>query len=94
MAGVAPLLVWAAHFTFCYLFSAVLCTRGGGPDWRWWTLCGATVAALGAAAWLLWRAWRGGRQDLLAQARLGSAVLGVIGIAWSSVPLLAAGRCA
>lgn len=94
MAGVAPLLVWAAHFTFCYLFAAALCTPGRGRDWRWWVLCGVTVVALGAVAWLLRRAWRRGWQNLLAQARLGSAVLALVGIAWASLPLLAAGRCA
>ncbi len=93
MTGVAPLLVWAAHFAFCYLFAALLCTSGGEADWRWWVLCGATVVALGVAGFLLHRAWRRGPEGLLAQARLGSAVLALVGIAWASVPLLAAGGC-
>ena len=36
MRGTLPLLVWATHFTFCYLLAAAQCTpavmRTGGPD--------------------------------------------------------------
>ena len=100
LRGTLPLLVWAAHFAFCYLLAAAQCTpaamRSAGPDR---TLLGvATAIALLACAWLLWReraivrtAQEAGLLDWAAA--LGS-LLALVGIAWTGLPLLLVGGCA
>ena len=99
LAGTLPLLVWSVHFAFAYGLAAAQCTpavmRPGGPDR---VLLGAvTLAAVGACAWLAWRA-RGvpRREDagLLDWARLVLAVLALVAVAWSGVPLLLVAGCA
>lgn len=101
-SGTAPLLVWGAHFFFCYAYAAAACMR----DWpaRGRVMLLATVLAVLLAVWLLWRALReaGRRREtgqgkegasLLDWANIGSAVLGVTGILWTSVPLLLLSLC-
>lgn len=99
LRGTLPLLVWAAHFMFCYLLAAAQCTpavmRSGGPDRM--LLGAATVIALLACAWLLWRE-RGIVDDareagLLDWAAALSALLAFVGIAWTGLPLLLVGGC-
>ncbi len=91
--GTAPLLLWAAHFFFCYLYSAAAGCSGTTHA----VLLGATVAALLAGAWLLKDACvlREGkrRHGLLDMARIGTAVLALAGIAWGTLPLLIFGDC-
>jgi hypothetical protein len=90
--GTAPLVLWAAHFFFCYLYAASGC-RGE----TWGVLLGATVLALGAAGWLAWRGWRGGDEPprgMLHTARLGGAIVALAAIAWTGMPLLVFGACA
>jgi hypothetical protein len=97
--GTLPLLVWALHFAFCYGLAAAQCSpagmRPGGPDRL--LLGGATVLALGACAWLLWRA-RGvpRRPDagLLDWAAFLSAGLALVAVAWSGLPILLVAGCA
>jgi hypothetical protein len=98
-SGTLPLLVWIVHFAFTYGLAAFQCTpaglRPGGPDRA---LAGiATVAAIGACAWLAWRA-RGvpRRQDagVLDWARLVLAVLALVAVAWTGVTLLLVSGCA
>ena len=98
--GTLPLLVWAAHFTFCYLLAAAQCTpaamRAGGPDR---VLLGvATVAALAVCAWLAWRERRilrtGAEAGLLDWAAALSALLAFVAIAWSGLTILLVGGCA
>ncbi|MBQ5946327.1 hypothetical protein [Massilia sp. ST3] len=95
----APLVIWALHFALCYGLAAAQCTpggmRAGGPDR---VLLGvATVLALGACVWLGWRA-RGRLREpsvgLSGYAAVASALLAVIGIAWSGMPLLMVAGCA
>ena len=98
--GTLPLLVWAAHFTVCYLLAAAQCTpalmRTGGPDR---VLLGiATVAALAACLWLAWRE-RGILRDpqgagLLDWAAALGAVLAFVGIVWTGLPILLVSGCA
>jgi hypothetical protein len=99
LAGTLPLLVWSLHFAFTYGLAAAQCTpaglRPGGPDR---VLLGAvTLGAIGACAWLAWRA-RGvpRREDagLLDWARLVLAVLALVAVAWTGVPLLLVAGCA
>ena len=100
MRGTLPLLVWAAHFIFCYLLAAAQCTpavmRTGGPDRL---LLGiATVAALAICLWLAWR-----ECGILADAKdaalldwaaaLG-ALLAFVGILWTGLPILLVSGCA
>ena len=98
--GTLPLLVWAAHFSFCYLLAAAQCTpaamRAGGPDRV--VLGIATVLALAVCLWLAWRE-RGILRDPKAAALLDwaaalGAVLAFIGILWSGLPILLVGGCA
>jgi hypothetical protein len=99
LAGTLPLLVWSAHFAFSYGLAAAQCTpaglRPGGPDRM---LLGAvTLAAMVACAWLAWRA-RGvlRRIDagLLDWSRFVLAVLALVAVAWTGVPLLLVAGCA
>ncbi|MCC2973225.1 hypothetical protein [Massilia sp. IC2-476] len=100
LRGTLPLLVWAAHFTFCYLLAAAQCTpaamRAGGPDR---VLLGiATALALLACAWLLWRE-RGilrnaGNAGLLDWSAALGALLALVGILWTGLPVLLVAGCA
>ena len=105
LAAIAPLLVWIAHFAFCYGLAAAQCApaglRAGGPDRA--TLGAATVLALAVCAWLTWQAWRTrpgnpvrGRSGagLLDRARLTLAVLSTIAVLWTGIPLLLVTGCA
>lgn len=87
-AGMAPLVVWAAHFAFSYVAVAVACV-GAPPDPTVLraVLLAATALAFVVIAALLWRAPSslGGYAVL---ARRVSAVLSLIGVAWSGVPML------
>jgi hypothetical protein len=99
LAGTLPLLVWSFHFAFTYGLAAAQCTpavmRPGGPDRV--VLGAVTLGAIGACAWLAWRA-RGvpRREDagLLDWARLVLAVLALVAVAWTGVPLLLVAGCA
>lgn len=92
----APLLLWVLHFFAAYAFAAAACDSGLAD--RIWLgqpailliLVVATVAVLLAILLLLVRAvmlcrlapWR-----LLSGARLGLAVLSLLGLSWVAVPL-------
>lgn len=100
MRATLPLLVWGAHFGFCYLLAAAQCTpaamRPDGPDRL---LLGiATAAALAVCAWLAWRE-RGILHDaqgaaLLDWAAALGAVLALVAILWTGLPILLVGGCA
>jgi hypothetical protein len=95
LAGAAPMLLWSAHFAFCYVAIAVGCAaiaRGGAVTASSLTLMlvVGTAGALAAAAVLLVRACRAGMREpaaLLAKVRLAAAVLALVGIAWTGLPL-------
>jgi hypothetical protein len=89
--GTAPLVLWAAHFFFCYLYAAAGCRRES-----WAVLLGVTLLALVLAGWLVWAGWRhGGRpRSLLHMAQRGGALLALVAIGWSALPLLVFGGCA
>jgi len=93
----APLLVWAAHFTLCYALVATQCSPAllspGAP--AVWILAPASAAALACCSLMLWRAKRtlDDQARLLDWARIGSAVLALAGIAWTSIPLLLLDGC-
>ena len=87
--GTAPLVFWAAHFFFCYLYAASGC-RGE----TWAVLLGVTLAALAVAGWLVRKGWQGGPpRGMLGVARLGSAILALVAIGWSALPLFVFGTC-
>jgi drug/metabolite transporter (DMT)-like permease len=100
--GTLPLLVWAAHFTFCYLLAAAQCTpgalRAGGPNRL--LLGGVTLAALALCAWLAWRERAMLREDvrdkagLLDWAAALGAVMAFVGIVWTGLPILLVEGCA
>ncbi len=96
-AGAAPLLLWAAHFAFCYLAVAVGCAAGSkggalmaGPPLRL-LLAAGTALATAAGAWLLLRAWRLDRREpgagLLRTVQLLAAVLALVAMLWIGMPL-------
>ena len=95
--GTAPLVVWGVHFFFSYGCVAAACLRGGGGSG---TLIAISLLALGVEAVMLklalrhWQAQGGQDAGLLAWARAGSALLGVIGVLWSSMPILMLDPCA
>lgn len=100
--GTLPLLVWAAHFTFCYLLAAAQCTpaamRAGGPDRV--LLGGVSVVALVVCGWLVWRE-RGMLRDdarenagLLDWAAALSAVMAFVAVVWTGLPILLVEGCA
>ena len=95
LLGTAPLLVWAAHFVFSYVFVAVSCAAG---PVRTAALLMASVIAIVATAVLLWRSVqrlrrRHGPQRLRDVATAGSAVLALLAIVWTSVPMLLISGC-
>jgi hypothetical protein len=99
-AGMAPLLVWAAHFAFCYVAVAVMCAGAvqagiGEPRaLRWWLVV-ATVLGLAALAAMLWRARRpDARSPWLQLMRRMGSTLALIGVAWMGVPMAMLPACA
>jgi hypothetical protein len=96
MRACAPLLVWAAHFAFCYLYAAARCGHGEGGMMDWWVQAGASAAAMAAVLLLFAGSCRAarGRRELRAFAGLGADALAIAGVAWSSLALLVAGACA
>lgn len=92
-----PLLIWGVHFAVCYALVAAQCspalTRPGAPE-RWGLLL-LSGLALGACALLLWRAARAwsSQAGLMDWARAGSALLALVGIAWTSIPLFMLEGC-
>ena len=98
--GSLPLLVWAAHFFVLYFLVAAQCSPAAvtrAPSV--WMLAVLSAGALGLCGMLLWRAWRkvraaGGEPALHDWAALGSGILAMAGIAWSTMPLLMLDGCA
>ncbi len=98
----ASLLLWALHFFTLYIFVALACESVlvqsrlfGRPLIESVSLLLSLIVSLLALA-LLWRAvvlCRMEPQKLLPLARLGCALLGLIGIVWTSVPLLILSAC-
>ncbi len=95
LLGTAPLLVWAAHFSFCYAYAAVGCAAGlqGMAPLLW-----ASVIAMAMVLALLLRSVldvrrRRASRRLLDAARIGSAALALIGMGWTSVPMLLLAVC-
>lgn len=99
--GTLPLIVWAAHFFAVYFLVAGQCSPAaitpGAPSM--WMLAALSAAALGLCGLLLWRAVRkvraaDGEAALHDWAALGSGILGLMGVAWTTLPLLMLDGCA
>jgi hypothetical protein len=98
----APLLLWALHFFAVYIFVALACGStladaqlAGYSMIKTVSLLLSMIAIL-LVAGLCWRAillCRQRPQQLLSLARLGCAMLGAIGIIWTSVPMLILASC-
>lgn len=93
LRAASPLLLWAAHWTVCYLVVAGLCLRGswsGAVQPALLALSAVTLAVLG---WMLFRLRGRPLQGLPGRAFAGSAVLALAGTAWTSLPLLVLDGC-
>jgi hypothetical protein len=103
--GVLPLLVWAAHFAFAYLFVSLGCASGlgelrlvGGVSAMTCVLLLVSVAAL---AWLAWAGALSARalletpapRDTLVEVRLGATLLAFVGVLWTTLPILMLPPC-
>ncbi len=98
----ASLLLWALHFFTVYIFVALACgstlTQSrlfGRPLIKSVALLMSLIAALLALS-LLWRAialCRLAPRQLLSVARVGCTLLGILGIVWTSVPLVILSAC-
>lgn len=97
LLGTLPLLIWSAHFALCYALVAARCSPGGRGEGAMQAplLIGASLLALGACAALLWHAARAWPIEarLMDWARAGGALLALVGIAWTSLPLLMLDGC-
>lgn len=86
LQGCAPLMVWALHFFGVYVLAEAGCGTAIEPALRW-LLPLASVLALAAIASMLLR----GRPDgasLLGTASLGSGLLALTGVLWTTLPML------
>lgn len=85
MYAVSPLLVWAAHFFFCYVYAAEV---GGGVVLEVVSLAAGVmaVALLARVAWRVARA--GGKVRLLDWISLAIALLALAGILLSTIPVV------
>jgi hypothetical protein len=101
-SGTAPLLLWALHFAYCYAGVAIGCVagwqRGAVAGWSplHWLLGLGSAAALAAAAVLLASAWRDAAVrdgGLLVRVRVVAAALALVGIGWTSAPVLVLPLC-
>ena len=85
-----PLLIWGAHFFFCYFIAAEQLRFGKSATL--WLLACVSLLALGWLAVLCWRALRrlhaGGNISLLHWASAACAVLGAAGVLLSCLPML------
>lgn len=93
--AVSPLLIWAAHFFFCYAWAAAACQRGGDPALA---LGVASALALGAGAALLARALRRLCRAplpvrLIDWVHFASAALALAAMVWTCVPMLMLEMC-
>jgi hypothetical protein len=84
MHAILPLLVWAAHFFFCYVYAAEACQRTALVVV---SLAAAIVAAALLAQAVLRISHAGGKPRLLHHATLAIALLSLIGILWSCIPV-------
>ena len=99
--GTLPLLVWAAHFAASYVLVAFQCSPAGfvPGNPRHLPLVLMTIVALAACAVLAWRARASfasadEHTPLLDRAAAWTAVLSLIGIVWTSVPMWVVKTCA
>lgn len=99
-SGSVPLLLWAGHFTACYVAAAAGCIGVADPAPAAARItafvAAATAVALLLGGWLLARACRDVRTapgDLMPRLRLLVAALSCVGIAWTGVPLAFLAPC-
>ena len=93
LRGMAPLLVWAAHFAFCYLAVAFGCVAWGPQAPLRALLIGASVLALLAIATQAALAWRRRRTPLAVPAERWASLLALLGVAWTTLPALVLPIC-
>ena len=93
LRAASPLLLWAVHWSVCYLVVAGLCLRGAWSGWAQPLLIALSAVTLAVLGWMLWRLRGRPLQGLPDWAFAGSAVLALAGTAWTSLPLLMLDGC-
>lgn len=93
LIAASPLLLWAAHWTTCYLVVAGLCLRGAWSGAVQPGLLGLSALTLAVLGWMLLQLRHRPLQGLLDWAFAGSAVLALAGVAWTSLPMLMLDGC-
>jgi hypothetical protein len=86
LRSMAPLLVWAAHFAWCYLVVAFGCVAWGPQAPLRALVIGASVVALAAITTQAVRAWRRRGTPLAVPAERWSSVLALLGVGWTTLP--------
>lgn len=84
--AVLPLLVWAVHFGFCYVFLAAACSARWQAPLITGTLVGASAAA---GLWLAVLLALALRRRPGRAVRAGASVLALLGVAWTTLPVFA-----
>jgi hypothetical protein len=96
--GVLPLIVWAAHFFLSYASAEVACALGlqrfalgnvaALSVWLW-VISAAAIATLLVLTVVAVRHGRSDAESGSTQAtvRIGAAILALIGVLWSAVPI-------
>lgn len=85
-----PLLVWAAHFGFCYVFVAAACmARWEAPLITATLLTASALAGMWLAVLLVSALRRRARRAM----RAGASALALLGVAWATLPVLMLEPC-
>lgn len=94
-----PFLIWAAHFGVSYTVAAAQCTPGAwrpqGPNP--WLLGALTLLALAACAWsgaAAAKRLRQGSNEFADYVAATGAVLALVAITWTAIPVLLVKGCA
>jgi hypothetical protein len=88
----AGAIIWAAHFTALYGYTALACARGLETSVPWVAAL-ATAAALVAMAWIGLRALPH-RREFIGWMTLAIAGLALVGVVYETVPLFIVPLCA
>jgi hypothetical protein len=93
LRSMGPLLVWAAHFAFCYALIAFGCVAWGPQAPLRALVIGASVLAAAVIVLQGLRARRRRSSPLAAPAQRWAALLALLGVVWAAMPALVLPVC-